>query len=270
MFSFQLSTDDRVFHQIPSTISFQSNQQDDLIVLDPFHDHATMDAMVNTNKKSVNKSRKRQGDTSPSSSKPNSSATTTDHQGAVVGDHGKDENTQRKLVHREIERQRRQDMSKLYASLRGLLPLEFVKGKRSTSDHMHQAVNYIKHMQQNIEVLTVKRDQLKKFVETSVPQLPDHTNINEKGKMNLQLPNTISISFFDGGIQILINSCLIEDGFPYSGVLNAISKEGLIIKACTCTKVNNRLLHSIQSEVNDPMSTDISMLQQRLTAVAND
>ncbi|KAI3808849.1 hypothetical protein L1987_24812 [Smallanthus sonchifolius] len=240
MFTFQQTGHELVYHQIPSLISFQQqarNQQDHVVEL---HDHVTMEA--NTYNQ-VNKARKRHGDQSPSS-KPNSATT----EGATDS---KDEHTQRKLVHREIERQRRQDMAKLCASLRGLLPLEFLKGKRSTSDHMHQAVNYIKHMQENIRVLSVKRDRLKKFMDTSVPH-----------------PNTVSISSCKEGIQILINSCSIEDGFPLSRVLKAIS-EGLNVIAYTCTKVNQRLIHSIQTEVNDSVSTDNSKLQQRLAAIAN-
>ncbi|XP_076908778.1 transcription factor bHLH118-like [Bidens hawaiensis] len=261
MFSFQHG-DDLVFRQIPLISSQQqATNQQDLVV--KVHDHVPMEGGTNNNISPVStKARKLQGGQSPSS-KPNSA--TTD-QG--VEDSTKDEYTQRKLAHREIERQRRRDMAELYASLRGLLPLEFVKGKRSTSDHMHQAVNYIKHMQENIKVLSAKRDSIKKFVEAGVPG--PVTNTKKENTTDL-LPNTISISSCDGGVQIVVNSCLIEDGFPLSRVLKAISDEGYNVISCSCTKVKQRLIHSIQSEVNDnnPVSTDLSVFQQRLSTVVN-
>ncbi|PWA46789.1 achaete-scute transcription factor-related protein [Artemisia annua] len=157
------------------------------------------------------------------------------------------------MLHREIERQRRQDMTKLNGSLRNLLPIEFVKGNRSISDHRHQAMQYIKQMEENVKGLSTRRDKLK--------------NNKSSSSMN-HLHNTVSVNLCNGGVDILINSCTIEDGFHLSLVLKALDEEGLNVTSCTSTKANDRLLHAIQSEEN-LASLDLSMLQQRLTFVAN-
>ena len=97
-------------------------------------------------------------------------------------------------------------------------------------------MNYIKHMQEKIETLSVKRDQLNKLVGTSVKE---------------NIMNKVSISSCNGRIvETQINSSSIEDGFHLSEVLKALVEEGLHIINYTFTKINKRLLHSIQSEVN--------------------
>lgn len=103
IFSLQQS-DDLVIHDHPYLISF--HQED--------HTHDEHLSMVD----GMCKTRKRAG--CRASSKPTLGST-------CGGGDGEDDQTQKKMVHREIERQRRQEMSQLYASLRGLLPIEFVK-----------------------------------------------------------------------------------------------------------------------------------------------
>ncbi|PWA34988.1 achaete-scute transcription factor-related protein [Artemisia annua] len=157
------------------------------------------------------------------------------------GDAGGDEQAQRKMLHREIERQRRQDMAKLHASLREILPIEFVKGNRSISDHMHQAVYYIKQTEENVKRLGMRRDQLKNSLDT-------------EGSLMNHLLNTVSVNYSNGGVEILINSCTIEEGFHLSRVVKALVDESLNVTSCTSTKVNDRFLHSIQSEGNRSIS----------------
>ncbi|KAI3808047.1 hypothetical protein L1987_23988 [Smallanthus sonchifolius] len=241
MFSLQ-QNDDFVDHHHPSLISFQ---QEDHSTPD-LHEHVSI--VDSKGKSSINypgSSTRKRGSNKPSLD------------GGGGGD-GEDEKIQKKMVHREIERQRRQEMTKLYASLRELLPLEFIKGNRSISDHMNQAVHYIKQMEENVKGLSAKRDHLKKLSVSNADQISSNN-----------IPNKVSVNFCNGGVEISINSCLIEDGFMLSGVLNSLVEEGLDVTSCTLTKVKDRLFHSIQAEASDLTMIDPSMLQQRLSSVAN-
>ncbi|XVF54012.1 hypothetical protein PTKIN_Ptkin05aG0147500 [Pterospermum kingtungense] len=157
-------------------------------------------------------------------------------------------------LHREIERQRRQDMASLYASLRSLLPGEYVKGKRSMSDHINEVVNYIKYKEKKVKDLEVKRDELKRVSNLVAP---------DSGTQSAN--HCFIIRPCLTGIEIMFRCSFEEQDLPLSRVLAVLLVEGLRVVSCVSAKSEDYLLHTIQTEVNDPTSVNLSRLHQKLS-----
>ncbi|KAL2550296.1 transcription factor bHLH [Forsythia ovata] len=198
------------------------NLQQDKILEDLLRDHVLVDGSDVTNKDTKKRKRK-------------SSAGVEEKN----IDESSNEYKLRKIMHRDVERQRRQEMANLYASLRSLLPLEHMKGKRSISDHMHEAVNYIQHMQNSIKELRIERDKLKKYSNSG-------TLIgSEKGS---DLPNCeVTVNRGRDGVEILISCRSKDEGLPLSKVFTELLERGLNVVSCVSTRTNERTLHRIQS-----------------------
>ncbi|EFH66198.1 hypothetical protein ARALYDRAFT_471403 [Arabidopsis lyrata subsp. lyrata] len=77
---------------------------------------------------------------------------------------GDDEPKNKRAKHKELERQRRQEITSLFKNLRYLLPSQYTKGKRSSADHVLEAVNYIKDLQKKIKEVSKKRDRIKRSI----------------------------------------------------------------------------------------------------------
>ncbi|PRQ59968.1 putative transcription factor bHLH family [Rosa chinensis] len=170
----------------------------------------------------------------------------------TIIENSKDNKKKKMMIHRENERQRRQEMATLYSRLRSLLPLEFIKGKRSTSDHMNEAVNYIKHLQNRIKTLDAKRDEFKKFPKISTDVDRRCTTGSSLNSDKVNLPSCFTVQPSSGGVQILVSGGFREDGLPLisiSSVLEILLGRGLTVVSCVSSQVNERLLHTIQIEV---------------------
>ncbi|PRQ59973.1 putative transcription factor bHLH family [Rosa chinensis] len=160
---------------------------------------------------------------------------------------------ERKIMRRDNERQRRQVMAIRTASLRSLLPLELIKGKRSITEHINEAVNYIKQLKEKIQELNAKREELRRVYKHYSSSAHDFSpeideNLGTKSTSNIMVGLTCW-----GGVEIVASTngtnCSELEGFSLSGVLKALLAEGLTVVECASTTANQRLIHSIQCEV---------------------
>ncbi|MCD7461419.1 hypothetical protein HAX54_046086 [Datura stramonium] len=172
----------------------------------------------------------------------------------------------RRIMHRDIERQRRREMSTLYSSLRSLLPLHYVKGKRSVSDHMNEAVNYIKEMQGKIKKLEKRRDS-SLLVKSPLPNSIPHGTENSFTVS----PDCVTVSpCLQGGIQISISVDCKGKCFLLSKLLRGlIMTQGLNVVSCVSAKANQRSLYTIHTEAFDMNNIDHLALQQKVIDMIN-
>ncbi|KAK7280033.1 hypothetical protein RJT34_25095 [Clitoria ternatea] len=172
------------------------------------------------------------------------------------------DNDEKKIIRREIEKQRRTYMSILCASLRSSLPLELIRGKRSASDHIGEAANYIQFLKQKINALQNKRDKLKQVVYSSLVETG--TEPENSGS----LVKCANINLIQGGVEIAICSGLGEHSSPLSEFMEILLQEGCDIVSCVSTHVNGKIFHTIKSQVEDLTSLDLAKLQHKLDNAA--
>ncbi|KAK6785378.1 hypothetical protein RDI58_018833 [Solanum bulbocastanum] len=155
------------------------------------------------------------------------------------------EKEKKKIIRKDVEKQRRRDMAKLYQRLRLLIPSKYLMGKRAISDHLEEIVDYVKDLKENIEDLVRKREKLKNIIYSD----------DDEDKIIVKLCN--------GGVEISI-----KGGLPLSKVLKVLMKEGLMVNSCVSSIVDQSLHHIIQSKVNTRGNFDLAMLQSKLMSLS--
>ncbi|KAI4351849.1 hypothetical protein L6164_006158 [Bauhinia variegata] len=168
-------------------------------------------------------------------------------------------NNEKKITRRDIERERRMQMSTHCASLRSLLPFELIKGKRSVSDHIGEATKYILYLKEKIDVLHIKRDKLRQIMVN-----PSMVDAGIESSNRSSLVNCVKIDPLPGGVEIVIDSGFEESSPPLSHILEILHQEGYNVVSCISTKVNGRIVHSIKSEVGCLTHLDLAGMQQKL------
>ncbi|ANM70905.1 basic helix-loop-helix (bHLH) DNA-binding superfamily protein [Arabidopsis thaliana] len=153
---------------------------------------------------------------------------------------------EKKLLHRNIERQRRQEMAILFASLRSQLPLKYIKGKRAMSDHVNGAVSFIKDTQTRIKDLSARRDELKR-------EIGDPTSLTGSGSgsgSSRSEPASVMVQPCVSGFEVVVSSLASGlEAWPLSRVLEVLHGQGLEVISSLTARVNERLMYTIQVEV---------------------
>ncbi|KAF3624637.1 hypothetical protein FXO37_31273 [Capsicum annuum] len=138
---------------------------------------------------------------------------------------------QTKILHRDIERHRRQEMATVYATLRSHLPYESIKLRVLLSFfYAKMFIRESAHYQ--IKKLEIKRKKLENLALCSP-------------KDDKCFRDYVTINSCDCGVEILIN-----ERVPLSRVLKELVKRQLNVVSCVSTKVDERLLHRIQLELD--------------------
>ncbi|MED6123150.1 hypothetical protein PIB30_046531 [Stylosanthes scabra] len=110
-----------------------------------------------------------------------------------------DDDYEKKIIRREVERRRRTGMSTLSASLRSLLPFHLIK---------------------KIETLEFKRDRLLKQKQLTVD---DEMNIIPESSDHRRSDNCVSVNLVPGGLEIDI--CVTDDWF-LSDLISILLQQG--------------------------------------------
>ncbi|XXG76602.1 hypothetical protein AAC387_Pa08g0913 [Persea americana] len=242
---FQQGDDLEENYTAPQNLHFQQGDELCFQTSLPHHTHKMQDMLANQPPMSVDTSHDLQSGKSKKLGEPSI------HD--AEGDESHD-GKRKKNIHRIVERQRRQEMSMLYLSLRSLLPLEYLKGKRSITDHISEAVNYINHLKAKIQELTEKRDQMRRLISSS-------SNSGSPQNEACLLSPHISVRATLNGATVAIVSKQGHE-VPLSRVIATLVEEGLnVIRVSTCIK--RQSIYSIEWESDDP-GVDSSRVEQKL------
>ncbi|XP_030532921.1 transcription factor bHLH36-like [Rhodamnia argentea] len=172
------------------------------------------------------------------------------------GDHG-----DRKKKHREMERQRRQEMASLCEVLRSELPLEFIKGKRSMSDHMSEAVNYIKHLQGKIRELSFKRDELKNIYSLASLDSPSSDS---------SWSTSFTVNSCCDSVEVVICRSIRDKHLLLSTVIELLLQQGLDVVSCFSSLAYDGIVHTIHCELAyGNGSFDLTRLKGELKELLN-
>ncbi|CAF1925169.1 unnamed protein product [Brassica oleracea var. botrytis] len=181
----------------------------------------------------------------------------------------------KRAKHREIERQRRQEVTSLFKHLRYILPAQYVKGKRSSSDHVNEAVNYIKDLEKKIKEVSKKRDRIKRSI--THPPSAGYCPIRSLAA-SCSSPSSLSsycscvgdthidfkVMTCLVGIEVVASCCFRHESCLSSVLQLLVHEQCFNVVSCISTRLHLRFIHTIVCEVEKGIEINFSELQEKI------
>ncbi|KAJ4839503.1 hypothetical protein Tsubulata_030120 [Turnera subulata] len=142
-----------------------------------------------------------------------------------------------------IEKNRRNQMKALYSKLNSLVPHQSSRESVSLPDQLHEATNYIKKLQTNLEKMKEKKGSLM-GVEMSNPCMDSGTT------MGLRFPQ-IQVHDTGSTVQIVLITGLDDSQFIFNEIIRLLHEDGVEIANASFSAVQDIVFHSIHAEVQD-------------------
>lgn len=121
----------------------------------------------------------------------------------------------------------------------------FFQGKRSMSDHMGEAVNYIKHLQAKIRELSFKRDELKSIYSLAALDSPSSDS---------SCSTTLTVNSCCESVEIVISRSIRDKDLLLSTVTELLLQQGLDVVSCFSSQAYDRIVHTIHCELVSNLS----------------
>ena len=124
------------------------------------------------------------------------------------------------------------------------------------SDQMQEAVNYVQHLQQKVEDLSIERDKMKANSDTNANDSFHGMPLSCNDKFCIKAPPvrgsdcelpTVKIKSMGSTVQVCMN--MFEHQIVYFDLLLALEEGELEFLCASYSSINNRIFHTIHTKV---------------------
>ncbi|KAH9317658.1 hypothetical protein KI387_019427, partial [Taxus chinensis] len=150
--------------------------------------------------------------------------------------------TGQKGNHKFVERKRREDMKTLYFVLRSLLPEEYIRGKRSTAEHLSQTTEYIKHLQHKVKELTQKREETRNGI------IGGDLTFTEDLNFSVSSETFPTVKVITVGSGVLVSTNTVKSDMVLSDLLLTLENNGLDIVSASSSAMSDKIFHTIHAK----------------------